>query len=566
MTADNERQPLLVNSNSNDQAAVPTRQTTESEPTKSTDSLDDPQNLSKPTQRLIFSAIFLAVFLGALDTTVVSTLVNEVSADFHQSNKGSWLATSYLLSTATFTPLYGRLADILGRRGASLIALFLFTVGTLLCGVAPTMEWLIAGRLIAGMGGGGIMTVASVICSDLVPLKRRGYIQGVSNLFFGAGGGLGGPVGGFISDRIGWRYSFLFQVPLLAIVILLVYRNVRYTVPGQGKSKSEMIRRIDYGGSIGLIISLGALLFGLSSKNNDVLPWSDPRVWAPLVVFAGFAVAFVLWEALGAAEPVMPFYLLKQRNPLFVCLTNFHLACAAFGVLFFYPIFFEVVKQQSASRSGAHLLVNSASISAGSLFAGYVIRQTGTFYKVTVVACILPVITLVGMSFLDQNTGPFLQWALVIPGGFGYASALTSVLIAMMASVERHEMPTSTGMGYLFRYIGQVVGVAASFAILQAVLTSRLRETITGPGAAQIIDKIRRVSTSIADLTPEHRAAAISAYQEGLRVVFIFNAVLAFICFLCCLPIQERPLPGTFKEEEEVRRRRDLGDGSPTRA
>jgi hypothetical protein len=179
------------------------------------------------------------------------------------------------------------------------------------------------------------------------------------------------------------------QVPLLCICLVLIFTFVRYTVPGQGKSKREMISRIDYGGSFSLIIGLGSLLFALSFKNNDNLPWEDPLVYGPLILSAVFTIVFVLVEAFYALEPVMLLRILRQRNGIFVSLINFFLSMVSFSVLYFFPIIFEVVMGKTASQAGgftpsavvdpptdectgAHLLPNAVALSFGSLLAGWV--------------------------------------------------------------------------------------------------------------------------------------------------------------------------------------------------
>ncbi|KAM0752968.1 MFS general substrate transporter [Meredithblackwellia eburnea MCA 4105] len=520
--------------------------------------LTDPRNLSARTRWTILCAVWLGVFLGALDTTIVATLVSDVSSSFESSNQSSWLGSSYLLSTAVFTPLYGRLADIIGRRGASLLSVTLFTIGTAGCGLAPSMLSLIFARMVAGMGGGGMMAISSIVASDLIPLKRRALFQGLANLWFGAGAGLGGPLGGILADsKVGWRGAFLLQLPFLLLSLLLIFTFVRFKVPGQGKTKREMVRRIDYFGSLSLILSLGGLLFGLSYKNNESLPWTDPKVWASLIVAAVFAVVFVLVEAYVAPEPVLPLRILKQRNGFLSSLVNMFLSMVSFSVLYFFPMFFEVVKLQTASRAGMHLLPNSVALSAGSLFAGFMIRKTGKYSLLITISSFLPFVALLSMTFLDSNSGWFLQWLSITPCGFGFSSVLTSVLIALIASVDRTDMATATGISYLFRYIGQVVGVALSSSLLQSVLTAQLHDRITGEGAAETIDQIRHVSTSIITLPPHLREAAVASYTTGLRAVFILNACIAFLCFAFTLPIKQYPLHGSFEEEEAARRAAD---------
>ncbi|BGP16916.1 hypothetical protein JCM10213_007361 [Rhodosporidiobolus nylandii] len=531
---------------------------------KQDEDVDDPTKMPKSRRNVILCAVWLGVFLGALDGTIVATLISDVSSSFKKSNQAGLLGTSYLLSTATFTPLYGRLADIIGRRAALLIALALFTSGTALCGLAPSMTALLVGRLIAGMGGGGLMAVSSIVASDLVPLKQRAFFQGLANLWFGAGSGLGGPLGGFISDRYGWRTAFIGQLPILCLAAVLVFRNLRYRIPGQGKSKREMVKRIDYLGSLTLVISLGSLLFSLSFKNDRNLPWSSALVWAPLIAFAVSGVAFVLVEAYWSPEPVMPLRILKDRNGLFVALANFTVSFVSFSILYFYPQFFEIVKGNTASQAGAHLLPNSIALSVGSLFAGFVIRKTGRYYWLIVITSSMPIIALASFCFLDENSGWVQSWLSILPSGFGFASVITATLIALIASVDRSEMATATGLTYLFRYVGQVVGVASSASLLQAVLTDELHKRITGHGSAKIIDQIRHVATSIPNLPPALQTAARTSYHHALRAVFMLNLGVAVACFLTTLPLKEYKLPGSFQEEEESRRQRTEGASGST--
>ncbi|GAA5983531.1 hypothetical protein JCM10908_000321 [Rhodotorula pacifica] len=545
--APDERSPLLQNG---------PKQTEE-------DHLEDPTKLPKRKRNAILVAVWLGVFLGALDGTIVATLISDVSSSFEKSNQAGLLGTSYLLSTATFTPLYGRLADIIGRRSALLIALTLFTGGTTLCGLAPSMVSLLIGRLVAGMGGGGLMAVSSIVASDLVPLKQRALFQGLANLFFGAGSGLGGPLGGFISDRFGWRTAFLCQIPILLLAAILVFRNLRYRIAGQGKSKREMVRRIDYFGSLTLVIALGSLIFALSYKNDRNLPWSSPLVWVPLIVFVVFGIAFGLVEAYYSAEPVMPLRLLKTRNGLFVAFANLTLSWVSFSILYFYPVFFEIVKQNSASRAGAHLLPNSIALSIGSLFAGYIIRKTGRYYWLIVITSAFPVISLTSFLFLTESSGWLHSWVAVLPSGFGFASVVTATLIALIASVDRADMATATGLTYLYRYVGQVVGVASSASVLQAILTAQLKKRITGPGASETIERIRHVATSIKDMPPAVRLAARTSYRNALHGVFGLNLGVAVLCLIFTLPLREYALPASFAEEEENRRQRN-GDETPS--
>jgi len=540
------------------------------------------------------------VFLGALDGTIVATLLAPIGSYFNESNRSSYIGTSYLLSVCCFTPLYGacttgamhiypgsrcmakgRLSDILGRKGAMLLALSFFGqlcirpceyvalmfpagVGTFLCGLAPSMDGLIVARAIAGMGGGGVMTVSSIAVTDLIPLRQRGLYQGMTNILFGLGAGLGGPLGGWLNDTFGWRSAFLFQMPILLFSFALVTAKVNISLPDeiQQQSLHTKIRRIDYLGSFTLVGTVGCLLLGFSLKSTEELPWSHPLIWGLLLASAVWCIIFVMVETHWSPYPVMPMRLIKQRTPLAVSLSCFFGSVAAFSALYNVPLYFSAVRLNSSTDAGLHLLPHSVAISTGSVFAGWVMRRTGKLYTLTLVSCFMTVIAASMLVFWNEDTSWFHLWFDIVPQGLGMASVITTTLIAMIASVVKEDLAVATGITYLFRTTGQVLGVSLSGALLQAILTRKLRERITGPGAIEIIEQIRHSTNLIPELEPHLRRAAVDSYADALRVVFICQAVANFLCLLCCIPIQENPLPGTHEEQEAQYRRNKPTYGS----
>ncbi|ETW84316.1 major facilitator superfamily [Heterobasidion irregulare TC 32-1] len=503
----------------------------------------------------VLAGLWSAVFLGALDGTIVATLMTPIGSHFQKSNQASYIGTSYLLSVCCFTPLYGRLSDILGRRGAMLLALTLFGLGTILCGLAPSMEALIAARAIAGMGGGGVMTVSSVAVTDLIPLKQRGLYQGLANILFGLGAGIGGPLGGWLNDTFGWRSAFLFQIPVLVFSFVLVLLKVSIEMPIEVKQQSlyARIRRMDFFGSVTLVGTVGSLLLGFSLKSSENLMWSDPLICGLFIASAVFGFLFVLVESLWAPYPVMPLRLITQRTPLAVSFANLFASMSAFSM------YFTAVRLASSANAGLHLLPHSVALSTGSVFAGWIMRRTGKLYTLTLVSVLMTVMaSLLVVQWRDASATWHL-WLDIVPQGFGMASLITSTLIAMIAGVTKGDVAVATGITYLFRTTGQVLGVSLSGAVLQAVLLQKLRERIQGPGAAEIISSIRHSTDIIETLEPELKRAAISSYADALRVVFICQVACNVIAFLWCLPIQENPLPGTH-EEQEAQFRRNQAD------
>ncbi|KAF8211294.1 major facilitator superfamily domain-containing protein [Mycena galopus ATCC 62051] len=513
----------------------------------------------------ILAGLWSAVFLGALGT-VVATLLTPIGSDFNKSNQASYIGTSYLLSLCCFTPLYGRLSDILGRKGAMLLALSLFGSGTILCGMVPSMETLILARALAGMGGGGVMTVSTIVVTDLIPLKQRGLYQGMANILFGLGAGIGGPLGGWINDVFGWRSAFYFQAPLLIFSATLVTWKVNIQLPSdvQDQPLHEKLRRIDVLGSVTLVGTVGCLLLGFSLKTTEEIPWSHPLIYGLFVASSICGVSFILVETYLAPFPVMPLRLITQRTPLAVSISNLFASMTAFSMLYNVPLYFSAVKLYSAASAGSHLLPHSIAISCGSVTAGWMMRRTGKLYTLTLVAAASSICANVLVTFWKENTSGWHLWLDIVPQGFGMASFITTTLIAMIAGVTKEDMPVATGITYLFRTTGQVLGVSLSGAILQAVLLQKLRMRIQDPRSAEIIYEIRHSAESIRDLDPQWKKAAVDSYADALRAVFIFQAAMAFLAFLSSLPIEENPLPGTRQEQEEHYRNQELDRDSDT--
>lgn len=437
-----------------------------------------------------------------------------------------------------------------------LLALSLFGTGTLLCGIAKSMEFLIFARAIAGMGGGGVMTVSSISVTDIIPIKQRGLYQGLANILFGLGAGIGGPVGGWINDTFGWRAAFLIQIPILIISGIVITFKVNIKLPETKQTVRQKLARIDYAGSFTLVVCVGCLLLGLSLKTSEDLKWSSSTVIGLLVSSAVFAVAFVYAEARWAPEPVMPLRLLAMRTPLAVALSNFFVSCNAFSMLYNVPLYFSAVRLNSASEAGLHLLPNAIAVSCGSVFAGWMMRRTGKLYWLTLTSAAGVVLSCILAASWNQSTASYHLWLDIIFSGFGGSALITSTLIALIASVEKKDYAVATGISYLFRTTGQVLGVSLSGALVQAVLVSSLRKGIQGPGADEIIQSIRHSTAIIPTLEPHLRDVAVQAYQRALTTVFTCQGVVSVILLLCCIPIEENPLPGSHEEQEQQERLR----------
>ncbi|KDQ19065.1 hypothetical protein BOTBODRAFT_126929 [Botryobasidium botryosum FD-172 SS1] len=498
-----------------------------------------PLELTRRQRFSILAGTWSGQFLGALNTTLVATLLSSISSDFQKANQASWLGTSYLLATCTFSHLYGRLSNVLGRRGAAQLALSLTALGTLGCGLSPNMNVLIACRFLAGMGGSGLFTVSNIVTSDMYSLRDRSLTQGIASLFLGVGLGGGGPFGGLMADTWGWRSAFLVQLPLYVISFTLITLNLNYVTPGKGRSAKEVLGRIDFGGCFTLFVFVGSLLVFLSLHYNEDYPWGNPLVIASLIVAGTFFLLFLAVEFRLAREPVLAPQLLGQRIPTLVGISNMLVAFSNFSVTYSYPLWFQTVQLSSTATAGLHLLPNSVSMSLGSLFAGWVMHRTGKYRALSVIFGILPTIAALNIGGLREDSSAFAQWFYIIPLGFGNAVVLQTTLIALFASVDQPSVAVATGFGQLFRSVGQLMGVAGSSAIFQTLLGMELRKRIQGVDSEDIIRRIRHSSRLVASLPPDLQRAARDSYGASLKVVFYVAAVTMFTAFLVRLGIPE---------------------------
>ncbi|TDL18944.1 MFS general substrate transporter [Rickenella mellea] len=554
MVLPGERDPLLENLNTGSgQAGFSTK----NDPGRRL----GPLEISRSNRYAILAGVWAATFLSALNATLVATLLSSISSEFEKANQASWLGTSYLLATCTFTPLYGRLSNVMGRRGANQIAVFFAALGTLACGLSQNMPMLIAARFLGGLGGGGIFTTSTIIISDMYSMRSRGLAQGIGAVFNGLGMGLGGPIGGLISDRFGWRWAFLIQVPMFALSFVLTSYNLHYVTPGKGKSAKDVLKRIDYGGTVTLMAAVLSFLFFLSNKFNEEKEWSDPIVIVPLTISGAFSVAFVIVELYVAPEPVLAPFLLQQKIPVLVGLNNFLVATCNFAVMYFFPMWFETVALTNASIAGLHLMPNSLSMSCGSLFAGWMMHRTGKYKLINLIFGIFPFTAAILISQLREDSGPIQMWFSIIPLGFGNAVVLQTTLIALLAHLPQSVMAVGTGFGQLFRGIGQVGGVGIASAIFQSLLDRELGNRIKGPDSAEIIHQIRHSSKLVASLRPDLQRHARDSYAIALRAVFLFAACSTFLAYLVRLPIPEKALD--YSETPEPRIAQDADTTQP---
>jgi hypothetical protein len=286
---------------------------------------------------------------------------------------------------------------------------------------------------------------------------------------------------------------------------------------------------------------LSVLLF-LSYRYNDQLPWDDVRVVSTLVAAFGFFLLFLVIELKLAVEPVLTPFLLKQKIPVLVGVSNFLVAFCNFSVMYFFPTWFQTVMLTSASIAGLHLLPSSIAMTTGSMFAGWYMHKTGRYRTINLTFGIFPFIATVLIATMHENSSPARLWLSIIPFGFGNAVVLQTMLIALLAHIPQSIMAVGTGFGQLFRSIGQVGGVAISSAVFQSTLDRELQKRIHGPGSDEIIKRIRESARLVVSLPPDLQRPARDSYDIALRTVFVMAMCSTLMAYVVRLPIPDKSL------------------------
>ncbi|OHE97931.1 major facilitator superfamily transporter [Colletotrichum orchidophilum] len=495
-------------------------------------------------------AIMANVFLYGFDGTITAATYAVISSEFDAANTASWLTTSYLVTSTAFQPLYGRFSDIFGRRVCFFVSSVTFGLGCLGCGLAGDVVLLNCMRALTGFGGGGLMTMATIVNSDMIPFRKRGMYQALQNGMFGFGAVAGASFGGSIADHIGWRWCFLLQVPISIVALVLGALVIRNPEGGFDIDTSDVRAiwsRVDVSGALLLVVAISMQLVGLSLGGNE-LPWGSPIVIGTLVGSVLLLALFVLIEARTKAIPVIPLRMLRGKLPVLTQISNVCAGLAAYAYLFMLPLFFQVVLLDSATMAGARLAIPSLATPLGGLFAGIVMSRWGKLIWLVRAGAFLMLFGNALVTALKFQDSQWKYLVYIFPANLGQGIIYPAILFTTLASFDHADHAVSASTVYLVRSLGTVWGVAISSAIVQTTLSVRLPEALGNiPDKSKLIDEIRHSVTVLKTLPAEVRLPARHVYYEGIRYAFAASTTFAGIALIAALFASPRGLRSTHK-------------------
>jgi EmrB/QacA subfamily drug resistance transporter len=469
--------------------------------------------------RTIIAGIMLAMFLSALEQTIVAPALPAIGKSLADLDDLSWVVTAYLIAATAATPLFGKLTDIHGRRTIMLLSIGIFIFGSLACALAPTMWVLIVGRVLQGIGGGGLIPIAQTIIADLLSPRERPIAQSYTSVVFMSASILGPVLGGLLTDHLHWSFIFWINLPLGAVALVMTARALR-RLP-----RHDRPHTLDIPGVTLMVAASVALLLALDWGGTHYR-WT---AWPIIALIGGTVVLWVLFAArlLTAREPFIPLAILRGRTTSAITSAAFFSIGTIIGVTIFVPLYCQMVLGASASLSGVTLIAFMAGTVVGSMLQGRLIARLTHYMRFPIVGLVAAIAT---FALLAVDTAELtLGWFTLLLGVLGVAIGpmYPTSTIVMQNAVKLHQLGTATGALNFFRLLGGAVIVAVFGAI---VLGS------TGDGGG--ITTLERLAAGHADFVP------------GFRLVFVAGAVFLSIALACVFLVEERPLHGPVRLDD----------------
>jgi EmrB/QacA subfamily drug resistance transporter len=418
-------------------------------------------NQPRPDIRSILFALMMAVFLSALDQTIVAVSMPAISAQFHDFDLLAWVISAYMVALTVAVPIYGKLGDLYGRRRLMLFGLATFTLASLFCAMAQSMEQLVLARVLQGIGAGGMVSVSQAIIGDIVPPRERGRYQGYFSGMYAAASVAGPVLGGFMTEYLSWRWVFIINLPLG----LAAWWVARKTLVGLPVPQRKPV--IDYLGTVLMIIGLTALLLGITEIGQGH-SWRDESVLMQLSVALLALVIFVLYER-RAREPLLPMHLFTNRSAVLCWCTIFFTSFQAISLIVLLPLRFQTVTGAGADSAALHLMPLAIGMPMGAYFGGRRTSLTGRYKPIILAGAALMPLAILGIAFTPPESAVLTSLFMVLTGIASGLQFPTS-LVGTQNSVEVKDMGVATSTTNLFRSLGGAVGVATMSALLLAML------------------------------------------------------------------------------------------------
>ena len=479
----------------------------------------------------VFAGLLLVMFVSTLSETVTATALPTIVGDLGGVDHMQWVTTAYILASTIMMPIYGKLGDLFGRKYLFIVALSIFIVGSATCGLAPSMDGLIAGRAVEGLGGGGLIILAQATIADIIPPRQRGKYMGVMGSVFAVSTVVGPLLGGWFVQVTGWRWLFAFNIPLALLAIGAVAFFL--TNPERRDDRPP----VDVGGMMAMAVSVSSLVLA-TAWGGTLFPWASWQIIGLFALFLAAAVVFVLVER-RAKEPIIPMLLFKNRNFVVCTITGMFIMLGMMGTVSYLPTYFQIVDGLAPEQAGLMTFPMMAGVLLTAVGTGFLATKTGRYKWMPIASCAVAAVGFVLLSRLTPETSLLMTGVFLFVLGFGIGLGQQILVLIVQNEFPHAIVGTATAANNFFRQIGSTLGAS----LVGALFTSRL----TADLAAKLphVDNInmnRITPDFVQHLDSGTRAIITSAYSDALVPIFLYVVPLLVVGFVLMLTLKEHPL------------------------
>jgi EmrB/QacA subfamily drug resistance transporter len=506
-----------------------------------------------------------AMFMGALDQTIMATAAPRIVADLGGFHLLSWVFTSYMLSSTVVVPLVGKLSDIYGRKLFLMAGMVIFLVASAGCGAAPSMGILIVFRALQGIGGGIIFSSVFATIGDLFAPAERGKYMGLFTGTFTLASVLGPTFGGLITDHVGWRWVFYINIPVGAVALPAIWYNLPW-------ARSERRPRIDFAGAFFLSTATISGLLALAWSAEEY-GWTSGMTIGLLAVMAVSAAAFT-YQELRHPEPIIPFHLFRNREFLLGNLIVLSIGLAMMGTIPYLPTFLQVALDASATASGLITTPQSLGLLVTSIIGGQVLSRTGKYKLLTVLGITLMLASMALMLMLSAGSQAWHLSAIVVVLGLGAGLAMPTMSVVIQNAVSHQYLGVATSSRQFFMQIGGVLGTAIFGVLLTTTFQSEFRQVVSPTTSATVTPEtlaafedptlaldertyglVQAEILALPDgsaLLDDARAAQRQSISVAIHQIFLWSTGIVAVALVLALLMKDRPLRRTHGPPDSV--------------
>ncbi|SDD15296.1 drug resistance transporter, EmrB/QacA subfamily [Pseudomonas guariconensis] len=422
--------------------------------------------------RTVLTALMLAIFLGALDQTIVAVSMPAISAQFNDVGLLAWVISGYMVAMTIAVPIYGKLGDLYGRRRMILTGTALFTLASVACALAQDMQQLVLARVVQGIGAGGMVSVSQAIIGDFVPPRERGRYQGYFSSMYALASVAGPVLGGWLTEYLSWRWVFWINLPL-GLFALWAIRRALAGMPVQRREA-----QVDYLGALLLILGLGSLLLGITLVGQGHA-WLSPPVLALLGGALLGLVVFIGHER-RCPEPLLPLKLFGNRTAMLCWCAIFLASFQSISLTMLMPLRYQSITGAGADSAALYLLPLAMGLPLGAFTGGRLTSRTGRYRPQIVIGFVLMPLAILGMALTPPQSA-LLGAVFMLLTGIACGLQFPTSLVGTQSAVEHKDIGVATSTTNLFRALGGAMGVACMSSLLLALLHQDGFEALDNP-------------------------------------------------------------------------------------